>query len=82
MASVIRTLIYIEGCILLASIVSPPSDLNGQLYIYIYVTHTVHTVMLYVLLILRAHSHSPTMHSIELGLPIIVSCMTEMSTPH
>ena len=42
---------------LLASIASPPSDLNGRFF-YIYVTSTAHTVMLYVLLILRAYSPS------------------------
>ena len=43
---------------LLVSVASPPSDVNGQfsIYIYIYVTRTVYTVMPYVLLILRAHS--------------------------
>ena len=44
---------------LLVSIASPPSDLNGRfsyIFIYLYVTGTPHTVMLYVLLILRAHS--------------------------
>ena len=39
---------------------SPPSHVNGPiflyLFIYIYVTGTAHIVMLYVLLILRAHS--------------------------
>ena len=58
---------HVEGpvrTILLASGASPPSDVNGRffdIYIYMFVTGTVHTVMLYVLLIL--HAHSPTMHS-------------------
>ena len=39
----------------------------SHLYIYI-CDSTVHTVMLYVLLILCAHSRSPTMHSIQLVL--------------
>ena len=34
------------------SIVSPPSELNGQFF-YIIMSRTVHTIMLYVLLILR-----------------------------
>ena len=42
----------------LASVASPPSDENRRfsLSIYIYITRTVHTVMPYVLLILRVHS--------------------------
>ena len=43
---------------ILTSGVSPPSRVNSPifLYIYLYVMGTTHTVMLYVLLILRAHS--------------------------
>ena len=44
----------------LASGASPPSHVNGPIflyiYIYIYVTGDVHTVTLYMLLILRTHS--------------------------
>ena len=50
----------IAHILLLASVASPPSDVNGRfslyIYIYIYVSHTVHTVMPYMLLILRAHT--------------------------
>ena len=51
--------------VLLASGASPPSELNGQ-FLYMFVMGTVHTIMLYVLLILRAHSCSPIMRSIQL----------------
>ena len=48
----------------LVSGASPPSELNGRFF-YMFVTGTVHIVML---LILRAHvlSHSPTVRSIQL----------------
>ena len=48
-----------SGELNLASGASFPSDVNGRLPLY--VTRTVHTVYTYVLLILRAHSRSPTM---------------------
>ena len=64
----------LKGIYKLASGSSPPSRVNGRLfYIYIYVcifvTGDVHTVMLYVILILHVHSHLPTMHNILLVNP-------------
>ena len=47
-----------SGELNLASGASFPSDVNGRLPLY--VTRTAHTVYTYVLLILRAHSRSPT----------------------
>ena len=35
-------------------------------------TRTVHTIMLYVALIMRAHSHSPTMHSISTSSVLVI----------
>ena len=52
--------------ILLASVASPPSELN-QRFFYICLWRALYIAeMLYVLLILRAHSRSPTMHIIQL----------------
>ena len=45
----------------------PPSGLNGQFFIYICLWRALYILeMLYVLLILRAHSHLPTMRGIQL----------------
>ena len=62
--------------LLLAAVASPPSELNRQFLSVLHCTYRkiirasnfacIHTVILYVLLILCAHSRSPTMHSIQL----------------